>query len=552
MGLCLIAVIIFYGRKGGAQETGVEVISEGKVESKTAGVMEKGFAPEGVTEAANKGVKEKENVRIESNGRKKGASFDITLKVDTLYTHMSDLIVSDLPQSRPPEEVLYSNELGMNNTGGARFRITPKFDYREIMQIVAEGDFLLYPFGDSPEGVGEASDFRNHTGNLSNWRTWFNPRHLYFQFNLPFGILRMGQMGSSWGMGILANDGSTPPPFGVYFGGDIVERVLFATKPLLKIGKDWIKDLTVAIAGDLVFDDITAKLYEGDIAWQGVFALRWPWKEHLAGFYFVYRNQKSSDDRTLEVYVFDGHLRLSGMIKDTLQPYAEGEIAHVMGKATMARSVQQLGGHDVRQLGVAGKVGLKWLSSIDIYMEVGYSSGDANTYDGVLRSFTMDPGHRIGLVLFPEVLAWQSARCSEIAASDELTGEDNPGIDLLPTNGGVSGAFYVNPVITVRPVKILEFSAGLIFARTSSYLISPWEQKNTGSPAGYLGGSALKRNLGIEADLAAWLKIPLKYIKANAGVEFGYFWPGEYFSDHSGKRMPDVWLISGRLAIGYD
>jgi hypothetical protein len=426
----------------GAQETEVKMISEGEVKTTSAETIKEGKAPESFTASMARAGEEGGTAGsgTEPAAGNKTISFEIPLKVDGLYTYMSDLQVSDIPQDRAPDEVLYPNGLGMNQVGGARFRLSPKFDYKDKFLLFGEADLLLYPFGDDPVGVERSSDFRTHSGELRNWMAWFNPRQLYMQLNLPVGIIRAGQMGSSWGMGILANDGSKDPVFGTVFGGDIVERVLFATKPFYKLGKDWIKDFTMAAAGDLVFDDITAKLYEGDLAWQAVLALRWSWRNYAAGFYFVYRDQTKSDDRTLDVFVFDGYLNLSTSVIETLSAYVEGELAYIMGETTLAYSIQQPGGHDVSQLGAAGRIGLKWLETIHLCLELGYASGDANNYDHAIHSFTMDPNHRVGLILFPEVLAWQSARSADLAGSDEITGVDNPGIELLPTNGGVASS----------------------------------------------------------------------------------------------------------------
>ena len=68
-------------------------------------------------------------------------------------------------------------------------------------------------------------------------------------------------------MGILANDGDHPSLFGDYRGGNIVEQVLFATKPA---GKD--SPFAVVLGGNLVYHDWQARLYRGDIAFQGVLA----------------------------------------------------------------------------------------------------------------------------------------------------------------------------------------------------------------------------------------------------------------------------------------
>ena len=82
-----------------------------------------------------------------------------------------------------------------------------------------------------------------------------HPRYLYLEYNSPIGLFRVGQQGSHWGMGILANDGDHPTLFGDYQRGALVERVLFATTPM---GKG--TPLTIALAGDLVFEDNTADL----------------------------------------------------------------------------------------------------------------------------------------------------------------------------------------------------------------------------------------------------------------------------------------------------
>jgi hypothetical protein len=553
--LTAIAGLLWFRPAGlAAQETEVKMVSEGEVtttetettkngkstESYTAKLGGEG-QPIGLEEAGAEGEKEKP----------KGFTFDIPLKVDGLYTYLSDLQVSSIDQTRPEDEVLYPNNLGMNGIGGARFRLSPSFNFKDEFLIFAEADLLLYPFGDEPVGVERASDFRTHFGELRNWRSWFNPRQLYMEFHLPFGIVRAGQMGSYWGAGILANDGTHDPVFGVTFGGDLVERVLFATKPFFKLGNKYAKDLTVAIAGDLVYDDITAKLYKGDLAWQAVAALRWSYGDQAAGFYFVYRDQTKKDGRYLDVFVCDWYLNLSLTMIEVLKGYMEAEFAYLTGETTLAYSLTQPKGHDVSQFGASGRVGLKWLEAIDFWLELGYASGDSNSYDGKIQQFTMDPNHRVGMILFPEVLAWQSARTAVLAGSDDLSGEDNPGIELLPSNGGVAGAFYFNPVLRGRPLKWLELNAGFVFARTSAYLVSAWEQKNRGRAANFLGGSVIRRNLGVEFDGSAWFHIPVKYVGLGLGVEFGYFWPGDYFVDAAGHEMDDVWLISGRLRFTY-
>ncbi len=539
------------GEEESGEGTDVELVSEGKVTETATETTESSPEAESVTVETWEGEEEGEEVEVKEATTKKTVSFEIPLKVDGLYTYMSDIQVSDISLDRPEDEILFGNNLGMNSIGGARFRLTPQFKYKDVLSIVAQGDLLLYPFGDEPEGVERSSDIRTHFGDNRDWRSWFNPRHLYLEALLPFGLLRAGQMGSMWGMGMLANDGDQDPVFGTVFGGDIVERVLFATKPFYKLNNEYIKDFVLAIAGDLVFDDITAKLYKGDLAWQAVVALRWSWKKQSAGFYFVYRNQTKKDDRKLEIYAIDFTAHLAMDFIHNLEGYVEAETVYITGETTLARSILYPGGHDVSQFGIVGRLGLKWLETINFWLELGYASGDSNAYDDSIKQLTMDPSRKVGLILFPEVLAWQSARGAVLAGHDEITGQDNPGIELLPSNGGVSGSFYFNPVLRAKPLKWLEANVGLVVARASTYLISAWEQKSHGAPAGYLGGSASQTNLGVELDGSLWFHIPVKYVGLSAGVEAGYFWPGKYFSDSAGNTMDDVWLISTRIKLTY-
>ena len=93
-------------------------------------------------------------------------------------------------------------------------------------------------------------------------------RYLYMDWETPIGLLRVGQMGFSWGLGIVANDGDTPTVFGDYRYGDLVRRVMIATRPLGRTNP-----LVVALAGDWVATDLLADYERRDeLAFQGILA----------------------------------------------------------------------------------------------------------------------------------------------------------------------------------------------------------------------------------------------------------------------------------------
>src|SRR4029077_1109601 len=91
-----------------------------------------------------------------------------------------------------------------------------------------------------------------------------------------------------WGMGILANDGDHPPLFGDYRNGNLVEQILFATKPA---GKD--SDFFLVLGANVVYDDWQARLYRGDIAAQGVLAAFYDKGPNQFGLFATIRSQNT-------------------------------------------------------------------------------------------------------------------------------------------------------------------------------------------------------------------------------------------------------------------
>jgi hypothetical protein len=543
-----------------ADETSVEVMGEGEVET---------VEPEDVGEP---GSGDAEASLEQGVGKKQGfVSFEIPGEFQLRFNGLADLQVSGIASwddpATPEDEILFDskNMLGQNFWASSRLRVSPVLNWKDFLILKAEFDLLTGPWvGDRAQGVSMAHEPRNslYAYDVNGQRF----RQLYLELRPSFGLLRIGQMMSHWGMGILANDGSDVV-FGTYDGGDIVERVLFATKPFNPTGIEAIKDLAVVVAGDLVYDDITAQMktckrgkkleYCGDLAWQAIAALRWEYREQQLGFYFVYRNQETHDDRTLEVMVFDGFAHGQVAFPKDVTAYVEAELAFItnqlpgLDRTTLAYSLSQPGGHWLEQFGTAGKIGMRWREVIDLWVELGYASGDSNNLDGDLLQFKMDPGHRVGMILFPEVLAWQSARAATLAAHPNMAGEPVPGVELLTSDGGVFASFYFNPVIRVRPIKYLDGAVGVVVARAAADMVSPFSQKLGGTPLNYLGGSSGSKDLGVELDLALNFNYPVKVVNMGAGAHFGYFWPGRYFTDSAGDRMPDVWMVMGRLNLDW-
>ncbi|MBW2261131.1 MAG: hypothetical protein JRG91_04090 [Deltaproteobacteria bacterium] len=564
--MLMLAALVWAAAPALADETSVEVEGEGEVEIAEPEAVDE---PEGVPDPEGGAAEEPSGDG--SPGKTGSLSIQIPGHFHLRFNGLANLQVSGIESwddpTTPADEILFGskNMLGQKFWASSRLRIMPELNWNNFLIVKAEFDLITGPWvGDTTQGVGTAHEARDsfYAYDLQGQRF----RQLYLELRPSFGLIRIGQQMSQWGMGILANDGSDVL-FGYYDGGDIVERVLFATKPFQPTGIEAIKDLAVVFAGDLVFNDITAQMktckkgkkieYCGDLAWQAIAALRWEYRGQQLGFYWVYRNQTTNDDRTLEVMVFDGFAHGQVDFPQDLTAYAEAEVAYItnqlpgLEKTTLAYSISQPDGHWLEQFGMAGKIGLRWKEMIDFWIELGYASGDANNLDGDLLQFKMDPGHRVGMILFPEVLAWQSARASTLASHPNMAGEPVPGVELLTSDGGVFASFYFNPVLRVQPLEYLDGAIGVVVARAATDMVSPFSQKLGGAPLNYLSGPTTSKDLGVELDMAINFSYPVKGVAMGAGAHFGYLWPGRYFTDGNGDRMADVWMVMGRLHMDW-
>ncbi|MBN1769993.1 MAG: hypothetical protein JXB32_01935 [Deltaproteobacteria bacterium] len=476
------------------------------------------------------------------------------------YYQLSMFGLGDMPlgPADPANERPYGQNLGQNFYGWSRLRATPELS---ISSVKIRGQFDVMTgtiFGDSTSGVDAALEPRmreapageeGSSGELVGIRP-FDFRQLYVEWDTGYGILRAGQQASNWGLGLLANDGDRPQTWGYNRYGDLVERVVFATKPLNTVTDTFWKDLVAILGADLVYRDHLADLWNGDLAWQGIFALRYAEEGNSAGMYVAYRNQTFDDGDHLEVVAID----LAGDWTFELAPSWDLQVAAegigVFGTTDAARSLTAPE-HDILQLGGAVRATADYIDEYFIQLELGAATGDANVYDDRQLRFTFDPDYNVGLIMFEELWAWQYARAATLAGSPDLTGEPVPGLDMLSTNGGVSGALYLNPTFQARPWSWFRGSLGVLWGYATSDVVSPFEQKVNGVPANFMGGSPGGRNLGVELDAAVDFFVPLRLVELQGGLQFGCLFPGDAFADADGNELDPIWLLEGRVAMKF-
>ena len=506
------------------------------------------------------------------------------------------------PSAMAAQPGLVEQSLGQNQFLHHWLRITPRLQVRDTLELIGQIDLVGLIAGDKARGTSADQTPRDAYNGFSN----VQPRWLYAQWRLPFGLVRIGQQPNHWGMGILTNDGDHPTLFGDYRYGAISERILFATKPG---GRD--SDFHLAVAGDLVYRDQTARLSRGQQAFQGVLAAFYERGQNKLGVFSTFRHQKNGKTSgsplfeytdELDAVAIDLHGRIAAPVPgdENTFVFGEAEAAYILGSTNFLRTPQQALGDGrtaVRSYGGAAIVGVvhraygtyTWLrpdperarrvggstteaiarqtsadylgvpnargvpyGDIVAQVEIGYASGDADPYDGTQRRFVFDPNHRVGLLLFDEVLRFQTAR-SATAATDPLlanASRPTPGVDLVPSNGGVFGAQYINPTAIYRPRYWLDLKAGAVIAQATSDVVDPYRLATGGSYVNYRGGNPRKKDLGVELDAGFEARRRLaEGLMGQVGAQAGVLFPGGALEDASGTRLNTQWIVVSRLGL---
>jgi hypothetical protein len=467
---------------------------------------------------------------------------------------------------QPPIGQPRTSTLGQNEYLYHWLRIGARFDIFGTVAVVLQIDV--------PRGmiVGQTTEDVQAARDSFSQAQWYGvyPRYLYVEVNSPVGVFRVGQQGAQWGMGLVANDGDQVSLFGDHRRGALVERVLYATTPL---GKG--TPLVLALGGDLVFQDETADLLGGDRALQVFGVVAYRTKSAEIGVYGVGRHQTRSG-QAVDQYTPFGESLTVGVVDvagrfDVPVPgsdafaYGEVEAAAIFGSTSYVRGAYGANVDPtaprsdelIRTYGGAATLGVVKVagSGQDRFgqvmgeVELGYASGDADPSDGVTKRFTFDENHHVGLVLFDQVLRWKTARSATLAQDPSIVARAQPGLEFLPSNGGVFGAQYINPRFVVRPRPWLDLKGGAVIAQTTADFVDPYQFGALGNARNYDGGDPHAHDLGVELDagVAARFKVD-RVAVVQTGFEGGVLFPGHAFDDASGHRLDNQYL--GTLQLG--
>ena len=416
-------------------------------------------------------------------------------------------------------QFLYINPLGLNSVTDRatswlehRLRLDAAVDYRDKIKIVFStdvldgvlwgdnGDFGGTPGSSSGTNVGtknpnvtrpcvgltgpDALDANSYSYTVCS-QDPLKIRKAYGEVALPFGILRIGRQPVNLGTGVQAADGDgRANRFGVARTGSVVDRILFATKPLEAFkprderSTSANEGLILALAYDRLVTDNPENLGQSVNQWDT--ALRFLAPRYAFGtdlLLSVYHAHRWDAKYSTRINSLGGrftsrflhnHLHVGLDVGANLGTTREVSEAFklISNDAAIDQTVQQLGARAV----------VRWDERFgSLYLEADYASGDA---DPIVRTpltqFTFAEDANVGLLLFKHIVGFQSAR-SAAAAVETLRqlGATTFPAESVATRGAFTNAFAIFPQLDLHPHKTLLLRGGVLMAWAPAKVIDP-------------------------------------------------------------------------------
>jgi hypothetical protein len=416
-------------------------------------------------------------------------------------------------------QFLYINPISLNSEADRevswlehRLRLDAAVDYRDKVRIVLSTDVL--------DGVlwGDNGDFGGPSGSNSGTNvSTRNPnvtrpcvgltgadaldansyshtvcpqdpiriRKAYGEVSLPFGVLRVGRQTVNLGTGVQAADGEgRANRFGIARTGSIVDRILFATKPLEalkpkdKRSTSANEGLILALAYDRLVTDNPQNLGQSVNQWDT--ALRYLAPRYAFGSDLLlsayhahrwdakYNTRINSVGGRLTSRFLDKHLHVGVDFGANLGSTREVSEAYkvIVDDPVVDQEIRQFGARAV----------VRWDERFaSLYLEADYASGDDDpTVRTPLTGFTFSEDTNVGLLLFKHIVAFQSAR-SAAAAVETLRrlGATTFPAEAVATRGSFTNAFALFPQFDIHPHKTVLLRGGVLMAWAPAKVIDP-------------------------------------------------------------------------------
>ncbi len=450
-----------------------------------------------------------------------------------------------------------------------RLRLTPVLVAPEEIEIESQFDIFagLFAGDTAPYFLGLGWTGRSQQDSLQ--LTGFDFRALFVAFKLPYGNIKFGQMPFDWGMGLMWSSGNEVETidFGDQRFGDIVERIQFSNKPFDFLGprNPLSRNLSFLIGGDLVYRDRLASLVEknggglewGDQALQYFLGLDYNEGESTrVGLIAVRRWQSFARNAgDLHQWTFDLFARHAEPIEELDAVLTlELEAAASNGGTTHSQGFAAPGDVSIAQGGGAMRARLAF-PEIEGELEGGYASGDANPFDASENGFSFNRDYKLSLVLWDEVMLFQTQNGAARLASASNGAHPVNGVDLIPTEGAVTDALYLKPTVRWSPGFFLgkvRFTGALLWAVAPAPVVDVYSSLLRSTPLNAFGAAA-GRDYGLELDGAVTFRDRFfnNRLALELGAQYGILFPGDVFDRPDGSKMGKAVAAKLRLGIGF-
>ncbi|MBM76754.1 MAG: hypothetical protein CMK59_15205 [Proteobacteria bacterium] len=337
--------------------------------------------------------------------------------------------------------------------------------------------------------------------------------------------LQTGMMKSSWGLGLMANDGETNQVFGKNDYGDRVLRTTISTRP--------IKPLLITVGGDWVVEDDLGAWSDDQLAFQGLLSSQFFFsKTNKLGIFVVYRHQTEAiEEQYLKGWLVD----LFGTTTYEVGDYkmtAAFEGAYLFGESNRINNRNNPDGLKIQSYAALTKLQVIHQKIGDFAIRAGYASGDSDPYDDTMRTFTFDRDSNAGLLLFDQ---YQSA--IEMGQYNEIT---NPkysemppsGIEATITEGAIRQAMFINPTWLAPITQTFSVKTGSVVVWNTAPVAYGFEtHRNGGVPTNRLGEPTDGYYLGTELDWGIVYKHQINEMTGSVIFEGAHLLPSDNLTD---------------------
>jgi hypothetical protein len=364
-------------------------------------------------------------------------------------------------------------------------------------------------------------------------------RHAYGEAELPIGVLRAGRQPLTEGREVLVNSGDRTNRWGISRSEDTADAIAFGTK------LDGIPDASRgvfagALFGQIVQNSLTAS--EGLRLWAATVFYRDPALQAglVAGF-------REGDQFDTKILALSGHVEWATPDFRASVRHAEiiGQTREISATlAALSPAAGPPGLQSVLAFGGFGEVALRLLEGIGLWasFEVYYASGNDQVHAGSrLTQLTLAPDTNVGLHLFKNIVAYETARSAKIGAT-ALAATRPPTLAVadLATQGGLTDAVALFPQLLAAPCDWLALRTGVLFAPTIVPVVDPVGTllSSSGRSVNYNGG-APGSYWGTEIDFGL-TATPVPGLLFDA--EVAYVIPGDALFDANGDAVRSLFL----------